>query len=75
MTTLKLNTMVEMTRDRWNREAILFCAMHGRKGGAFELNLWANGRLMAEVPGARCNQAITAEDLETLKANNWNIYI
>jgi len=66
-----LKTQVAEKMSQWNREALLFCAMHGRKGGSFEINVWANGKTMVEVPGARCNQAITLEDFVELKNSDW----
>lgn len=71
---MKLSTAVEATMNRWNIEAILFCAAHGRKGGQFEFNRWANGKVMAEVPGARANQAIPIETYIELHAADWNGY-
>jgi len=74
MTTATLGQMVDNTMVRWNREALGFCAMHGSKGGTFNLVRWANGNLMAEVPGSLPNQAIHANQLDELKRNNWKIY-
>lgn len=70
-----LKQAVSEKLNQWGREALLFCAAHGRKGGEFELNRWANGRVMAEVPGARCNQAISPEELAELRANGWRIFV
>lgn len=70
---MTIASMVENTLNRWNLEALLFCAAHGKKGGKFELVQWANGAIMAQVPGARANQAITAADLDTLMHNGWKI--
>ncbi len=66
-----LKTAVAAKLSQWNREALLFCAAHGRKGGSFEINQWANGAIMVEVPGARCNQAVTLEDFAALKDSDW----
>ena len=70
---MNLAKAVDFTRERWNHEAELFCCQHGRKGGEFEIVRWANGRMMAQAAGSRCNQAIPAERLEELRRANWKI--
>jgi hypothetical protein len=68
---MNLENAVATKRSQWHTEALLFCAAHGRNGGAFKLVRWACGELMAEVPGARVNQAIPAAELLELAENNW----
>ena len=79
---MMLQDHVEAKIEQWDREALMFCAQHGRNGGTFSTFLWANGKVMAEAYlgedkyGAvhgRANQAITVEQLNELRRNGWKI--
>lgn len=79
----RLEAMVDAKLCQWEMEALLFCAQHGRNGGTFSMFRWANGKVMAEAylgddeHGAvhgRANQAITLEQLNELRRNNWTIF-
>ncbi len=69
-----MDKMIDETRDRWGREALVFCASHGKRCGEFHVTKWANGALMAEVPGTLPNQAITFEQYVELVKNDWKIF-
>lgn len=69
----RFGEMVADKMDQWANEALMFCALHGKAGGSFEVSRWASGAVMAAPPGARVNQAIPVADLETLRANGWRL--
>lgn len=71
---MNLSVAVEFKLSQWNREALMFCAAHGRKGGRFNVSQWANGEWMAEVPNGRANQAIPLVALLDLIAKDFKVY-
>ena len=76
---MKLSNAVAATIDRWNTEALMFCAMHGKKGGLFDVYKWANGSTMAEPvmadgSEARANQCIPLEELNRMRRNGWKVF-
>jgi hypothetical protein len=68
---MNLNKMLERTAARWQVEAMLQCAAHGKRGGTFTVRPWANGRIMAEPEGGTANGAIPVEAFDKLRANGW----
>ena len=71
---MMLSKAVEATQDRWNVEARMFCARHGRNGGKFVITTWANGQKMAGVPGARGNQSIPVRELFAIAKVGFQVY-
>lgn len=63
--------VVADTLARWELEAILFCAIHGKRGGKFVTESWADGRSMVGVPDSPANTWIPSERFARLEANGW----
>lgn len=73
---MKLSDAIMDKQLQWQKEAILFCAAHGKRGGKFDTFKWANGQMMAEPvledgKEALPNQCITVETLNQLRRNGW----
>ena len=68
---MNLSQAVAAKRSQWAREAILFNAAHGRRGGAFATSRWADGRVMVGPVGCLPNQEIPVEVWGLLRAQGW----
>ncbi len=71
MTTL--NKAVFAKREQWDMEARIACANHGQKGGTFHIEVWANGVVMASIPGLPPNCAIPVDILKDICLNGWTL--
>ena len=68
-----LKRMVEAKLDQWRSEAILAAIQHGRKGGEFKTELWANSKTMVTpvTPWATVAHAIPLDTWEALRNTGW----
>ncbi len=59
--------------DQWANGAELAAASHGRKGGEFKYEQWANGKIMVTpvAPWATAAHALPVEKFTRLKENGW----
>jgi hypothetical protein len=68
-------TLVAKKLNQWKKEAMIFCAMHGKNGGQFAFLKWANGETMATpiVDGSQAlpNMCIPLKTFLRLANNNW----
>ena len=69
-----LTRMIVAKQDQWANEAILAAIQHGRKGGEFTSQTWANGTLMVTpvTAWATSAHAIPFGQWEALRASGWS---
>jgi hypothetical protein len=79
-TMIQMSQMVNAKREQWGKEALMVCARHGLAGGAFKVETWANGKLMASAILADGSielpwHSIPVEVLSHMQANGWRVVI
>jgi hypothetical protein len=72
---MKLNQLVENKREQWSKAAMINFANHGKRGGEFKTEKWANGKVMV-TPVAEWGTAMNAVSRDIAVAifkNGWKV--